>query len=403
MAAWLTVIGIGEDGMDGLGATARAALKAARIVFGGERHLGLLPPDFTAERRPWPVPFAAAYDQVMALKGTPVCVLASGDPMFYGMGASLSRLVPAEEMHVIPAPSSFSLAAARMGWALQDAALLTIHGRPLEGLNSHLHDGARLLILSHDGGSPAAVAKLLGARGFGRSELTALEHLGGPKEHRVDGLASTWSTSEVAALNLVAVKCIADADARALSTLAGLPDDAYQNDGQLTKRDVRAVTLARLAPCPGELLWDVGAGCGSIGIEWMRAHPACRAIAIEADTGRQQLIRANSLALGVPGLELVAGAAPAALDGLPAPDAIFIGGGVTEPGVLDLCWAALKPGGRLVANAVTVQSEMLLVAWQGKIGGELTRISVSQAKPLGDFDAWRAALPVTVFVGYKSK
>jgi len=403
MAAWLTVIGIGEDGVDGLGAAARAALKAARIVFGGERHLSMLPQDFTAERRPWPVPFATAYEQVLALKGSPVCVLASGDPMFYGMGASLSRLVPADEMHVIPAPSSFSLAAARMGWALQDVELLTIHGRPLEGLNSHLHDSAWLLILSHDGGSPAAIAKLLTARGFGRSDVVALEHLGGPKERRVDGVASAWSTPEVAALNLVAVKCLADADARSLSTLAGLPDDAYQNDGQLTKRDVRAVTLARLAPCPGELLWDVGAGCGSIGIEWMRAHPACRAIAIEADDGRQKLIRANAQALGVPGLELVAGAAPAALAGLATPDAIFIGGGVTEPGVLDLCWAALKPGGRLVANAVTVQSEMLLVAWQGKVGGELTRISVSQAKPLGDFDVWRAALPVTVFVAQKPK
>jgi precorrin-6Y C5,15-methyltransferase (decarboxylating) len=227
--------------------------------------------------------------------------------------------------------------------------------------------------------------------------------MGGPKERRIEGLAADWSVAEIAALNLVAVECRADAGARPLSTLAGLPDDAYQHDGQLTKRDVRAVTLARLGPCPGELLWDVGAGCGSIGIEWMRAHPSCHAIAIEAHDGRQKLIRANADALGVPGLDLVAGAAPAALGGLSMPDAIFIGGGVTEPNLLDLCWAALKPGGRLVANAVTVQSEMLLVSWQGKVGGDLTRISISHAKPLGDFDAWRSALPVTVFAARKHK
>ena len=320
MAAWLTLVGIGEDGMAGLGAPARAALQAARIVFGGQRHLAMLPPDLDAERRPWPTPFAEAFDQILALKGSPVCVLASGDPMLYGMGASLSRLLPAEEMLVLPVPSSFSLAAARMGWALQDAVLLTIHGRPIEGLHSHLHDGAKLLVLSHDGASPHSISQLLAARGFGQSQVTALEHMGGPQEHRVDGIAADWSVPEVAALNLVAIHCRADATARPLSTLAGLPDDAYQHDGQLTKRDVRAMTLARLGPCPGDLLWDVGAGCGSIGIEWMRAHATCRAIAIEADEGRQQLIRANSLALGVPGLELVAGAAPAALDGLPAPD-----------------------------------------------------------------------------------
>jgi precorrin-6Y C5,15-methyltransferase (decarboxylating) len=403
MAAWLTVIGIGEDGLGGLGEAARAALKSATVVFGGQRHLAMLPADLGALRRPWPTPFEGAFDQVLALKGSPVCILASGDPMLYGMGASLSRLVASDEMHVLPAPSSFSLAAARMGWALQDVVLLTIHGRPLETLNLHLHDGARLFILSHDGTSPAAIARLLTGRGFGPSHVTALEHMGGAKERRIDGIARDWSVAEVAALNLVAVACVAGAEALPFSTLAGLPDDAYQNDGQLTKRDVRAVTLARLAPRPGELLWDVGAGCGSIGIEWMRAHPNCRAIAIEADPGRQQLIRANSLTLGVPGLDLVAGAAPGALKGLPTPDAIFIGGGVTEPDVLDLCWAALKPGGRLVANAVTVQSEMLLVTWQGKIGGELTRISVSQAKPLGDFDAWRAALPVTIFSAQKPK
>lgn len=397
MAAWLTLVGIGEDGLDGLGAKARAAVQAAKVIFGGQRHLAMLPPDIVAERRAWPSPFAEAFDQILSLKGSPICILASGDPMLFGVGASLSRLVPAEEMHVLPAPSSFSFAAARMGWALQDAALLTIHGRPLEGLHSHIHDRARLLILSHDGGSPLAIAQLLTNRGFGPSRLTVLERMGGPYERRIDSLAAEWAEGEVAALNLVAVECRAGPEATSLSTLAGLPNEAYRHDGQLTKRDIRAITLARLGPCPGELLWDVGAGCGSIGIEWMRAHPSCRAIAVEADSGRQALIRANSLALGVPGLELIPGSAPAALAGLATPDAIFIGGGVTLPGVLELCWAQLKPGGRLVANAVTVQSEMLLVSWRDKVGGDLTRIAVSEAKPLGDFDVWRAALPVTIF------
>ncbi|WP_374384730.1 precorrin-6y C5,15-methyltransferase (decarboxylating) subunit CbiE [Dongia sp.] len=401
MTAWLTVIGIGEDGVTGLGEAARAALAGARIIFGGKRHLAMLEGDVSAERRPWPQPFALAFDELRALRGSPTVILASGDPMFYGMGASLSRELGPDEMLVLPAPSSVSLAAARLGWALADVEVITIHGRPISLLHRALRPGARLLILSEDGFSAGHVAQLLKARGFGPSRITVFEHLGGAKERRIDGIAEGWNAGETAALNLLGITCVAGEGARAFSTLAGLPDDAFQNDGQLTKRDVRAVTLARLAPLPGELLWDVGAGCGSISIEWMRAHPACRAIAIEADAGRQQLIRANAEALGVPGLDLVAGAAPAALAGLPAPDAIFIGGGVTEPGQIEACWAALKPGGRLVANAVTVQSEVHLIAWQEKIGGELTRLAVSQAKPLGGFDAWRAALPVTIFVAYK--
>ncbi|MBI2256618.1 MAG: precorrin-6y C5,15-methyltransferase (decarboxylating) subunit CbiE [Proteobacteria bacterium] len=402
MAAWLTVIGIGEDGLDGLGAAARAALQDAGIVFGGNRHLAMLSDSFRAERRAWPSPFSEAFDAVLSLRGQQVAILASGDPMFYGMGASLSHHLGADEMRVLPAPSSVSLAAARMGWALQDVNVITIHGRPIHHLNRALHNRVRLLVLSEDGFSAQGVAELLTARGFGPSRITVFEHLGGAKEKCVDGIAERWRAGEQAALNLLAIECLAGPNAQPRSILAGLPDDAFQNDGQLTKRDVRAVTLARLAPLPGELLWDVGAGCGSISIEWMRSHPSCRAIAIEENEGRQALIRANAENLGVPNLELVAGAAPAALEGLARPDAIFIGGGVTEPGVIEASWAALKPGGRLVANAVTVQSEVLLIAWQERIGGELTRIAVSQAKPLGGFDAWRAALPVTIFSVQKS-
>jgi len=394
MSPWLTVVGIGEDGFAGLGKNARRALLGASRVIGSPRQLDLLPACIRAERQTWPRPFALA--PVLAEGNTPTCVLASGDPMLFGVGASLARVVAREDMQVLPAPSSFSLAAARMGWPLQDVVTLSVVARPVAALNAHLHSGVRLLVLSNDASSPAIIARLLREQGFGPSRLTVLEHLGGPAERRVEASASDWKDPPVAALNLIAIDCLADASARPLSRIGGLPDSAFEHDGQLTKRDVRAVTLARLAPLPGQLLWDVGAGSGSIGIEWMRTWPSCRTLAIEADEGRQQLIERNRDALGVPGLQLIRGKAPQALAGLERPDAIFIGGGVTREGVLDTCWQQLKPGGRLVANAVTLQSEMLLMSWRERHGGELTRIHIAQAQPLGEFDTWRQALPITL-------
>jgi precorrin-6Y C5,15-methyltransferase (decarboxylating) len=394
MPPWLTVVGIGEDGFKGLGKNARRALLGASRIIGGQRQLDLLPVCIRAERQLWPSPFSLA--PVLERYGEPVCVLASGDPMFFGVGASLARQLPSSEMLVLPAPSSCSLAAARMGWPLQDVVTLSVVARPIAALNAQLSSGVRLLVLSNDGQSPAAIAALLRERGFGPSRLSVLEHLGGEAERRIDGAANDWADPVVADLNLIAIECIAQANAPRLSRLAGLPDSAFRHDGQLTKRDVRAITLARLAPVPGELLWDVGAGSGAIGIEWMRAHPGCRALAIEADEGRQLLIEHNRDALGVPGLQLIRGSAPQALVGLERPDAVFIGGGVTREGVLDACWAALKPGGRLIANAVTLQSEMTLMAWREQHGGEVTRIHIAQAQPLGDFDTWRQALPITL-------
>ncbi|OLS60953.1 precorrin-6y C5,15-methyltransferase (decarboxylating) subunit CbiE [Pseudomonas putida] len=399
MAPWLTIVGIGEDGFSGLGKQARRALLGSAKVFGSPRQLELLPHCLKAERLAWPSPFSLA--QVLALRGEPVCVLASGDPMFYGVGASLARQVPAAELNVICAPSSCALAAARLGWPLQEVVIVSVVARPLARLNAHLYSGQRLLVLCNDGRSPAAIAALLRERGFGPSRMTVLEHLGGPAERQVQGSANDWNHEAVADLNLLAIECVADANAPLLSPLAGLPDSAFRHDGQITKRDVRAITLARLAPRPGELLWDVGAGSGSIGIEWMRAHPSCRALAIEADEGRQQLIELNRDALGVPGLQLIRGRAPEALQGLEPPDAIFIGGGVTIPGVLEHCWAQLRPGGRLVANAVTLQSEVRLMDWRQRHGGELTRIHVAQAQPLGAFDTWRQALPITLLEALK--
>ncbi|WP_431701649.1 precorrin-6y C5,15-methyltransferase (decarboxylating) subunit CbiE [Pseudomonas sp. BR20] len=401
MSPWLTVVGIGEDGFKGLGRNARHALLRASRIIGGQRQLDLLPVCIRGERQVWPSPFSL--EPVLARRGEPVCVLASGDPMFYGVGASLARQVEAEELLILPAPSSVSLAAARLGWPLQEVVTLSVVARPAAAINAHLATGVRLLVLSNDGGSPALIASLLAESGFGPSRLTVFEHLGGADERRIDGLAEDWQHASVADLNLVAIDCLASNDTPRLSRLAGLPDSAFQHDGQLTKRDVRAMTLARLAPMPGELLWDVGAGSGSIGIEWMRAHPSCRALAIEADEGRQGLIEHNRDALGVPGLQLIRGKAPEALHGLTAPDAIFIGGGVTRDGVLDTCWQHLRPGGRLVANAVTLQSEMTLMNWRAEHGGELTRIHVAQAQPLGEFDTWRQALPITLLEAVKPR
>jgi len=402
---WLTVIGIGEDGLAGLSETARQALDEACLLFGGARHLALVPERPGQERHPWPSPFELAYEQLLVRRGQPVCVLASGDPMFFGIGASLAQRLPPEELRILPAPSSVSLAAARLGWALQDVTVIPAHGRPPARVNLHLAPGARLLVLSADGATPRRLAAQLTARGYGLSRLTVLERLGGACERRLENTAAEWSAGveDCAALNLIAVECRADPDALPLSRRVGLPDAAYEHDGQLTKRDVRAATLARLAPRPGELLWDVGAGCGSIGIEWMRADERCRAIAIESDAARRALIERNRDALGVPDLVLVAGRAPEALEGLQTPDAIFIGGGLTVAGVAERCWSALKPGGRLVANAVTIQSEAFLVALRERIGGELTRISVAHAAPLGRFDGWRTAMPVTLLTAVKPR
>jgi precorrin-6Y C5,15-methyltransferase (decarboxylating) len=399
MVPWLTVIGVGEDGFPGLGRSARRALLEASVVIGGERHLSMLPARIRARREPWPKPFDVAH--VAGYRGSSVCVLASGDPMLFGVGATLARVVPPAEMRVISAASSLSLAAARLGWPLQEVQVVSLVGRPIAELNAHLRNGARLLVLSGDGASPAQIAALLNAREFGATGMSVLENLGGPRENRIDTHAESWQADTVAALNVVALECRTQ-QGRSWPMTVGLPDDAFLNDGQLTKRDVRAIALARLAPIPGELLWDVGAGCGSIGIEWMRAHPSCRAIAIESEPSRQAFINHNRDALGVPRLRVVAGRAPEALQGLPAPDAVFIGGGVTLPGVLEACWASLREGGRLVANAVTLQGEAALVEWRDHHGGTLTRLAVSEARPLGGFDTWRPALPITLLDVTKS-
>ncbi|KAA0680505.1 precorrin-6y C5,15-methyltransferase (decarboxylating) subunit CbiE [Azospirillum brasilense] len=398
---WLSVVGIGEDGWDGLSPAARALVEGAELLAGGTRHLALVPEQAGQERLPWPSPLSDAYPALLERRGRRVCVLASGDPSWYGIGATLSKLVPVEELSIVPAPSSFSLAAARLGWPLQDCGTLTVHGRPLELVVPHLQPGARLLVLCWDGTTPAKLAALLTARGFGPSRLTALESMSGPRERSIVATAEEWSAERVADLNTLAVECIAAPGARALPRTPGLPDDWFEHDGQITKREIRAVTLSWLAPRRGELLWDVGAGSGSIGVEWMLSDPTNRAIAVEHKADRAARIPANAAAFGVPGLELVRGKAPDALGGLPAPDAVFIGGGLTNDGVLDACWSALKPGGRIVANAVTLESEAMLIATHKRLGGQLSQIAVSRAAPIGGFTGWRPLMPVTLWLAEK--
>jgi len=392
----LTVVGIGADGWAGLTDAGRAALVAAEAVLGSRRQLDLLPAAVAADRVGWPSPLAPALPGILAdHAGRKVCVLASGDPMLHGIGATLVRLVGPDRVRVLPHPSSVALACARLGWPADAVEVVALVGRPVETLHPAVQPGRRIVVLSTDAGSPAAVAGLLTTRRYGQSPLTVLEHLGGPAERVVTGTAAGWAHPPGDPLNVVAVECRPDPDAPLLPTTPGLPDDAYEHDGQLTKREIRAVTLARLAPVPGQLLWDVGAGAGSVAIEWMRSHRTCRAVAVEHHPDRAARIGRNAAALGVPGLEVVAGVAPAALDGLADPDAVFVGGAVTVPGVIDRCWAALRPGGRLVVNAVTVESENTVAGWQARVGGDLTRLAVSRAAPVGGFTAWKPMLPVT--------
>src|SRR5262245_54192126 len=354
MKKWLSIVGIGEDGVAGLNPIARSLLAQAQIVVGGARHLAMLPPDDPREKLPWTAPIVTSVEAIVRRRGQPICILASGDPMCYGIGVTLTRHVASAEMSIIPAPSAFSLACARLGWPTTEVEMVSLCGRDPALLHAVLYPGARVLVLSAGQHTPALVAGQLTKLGYGNSLLTVLERLGGVHERLVAGPAASWDAVDVAALNTIAITCIADPGVTGLSRCAGLPDAAYHHDGQLTKREVRALTLAALAPAPGQLLWAVGAGSGSTGIEWLRSAPRCRAIAIEPHPTRLRYIADNAAALGTPGLKIVAGKAPAALQELPTPDAVFIGGGLTTENLLDTCWQALPTGGRLVANAVTV-------------------------------------------------
>ena len=388
---WLHVVGIGEDGMAGLAPAARAVLEAAEVIVGGDRH-HRLSEAVTAERLAWPHPFDALIDRLRALRGRRVVVLATGDPLWYSVGARIVRALGPEAVAFHPQLSAFQLAACRMGWSLADCETLTAHGRPVEGVVPFVTPGRRLLILSTGATTPREVARLLVERGYGASPMAAFWAMGGPREGRADAAAAAWE-AEVPDLNTLAVECVAGPGA-VVHGATGLPDDAFAQDGTMTKAEVRAVTLARLMPMRGALLWDVGTGCGSVAVEWMRAARDARAVGIEPRADRRMLAARNAAALGAPGLALVDGRAPEALAGLAAPDAVFVGGGLTEA-VAETCWAALRPFGRLVANAVTLETEARLAALHARLGGDVVRIAVARAEAVGPRRGWRPSMPVT--------
>ncbi|MFD7470153.1 precorrin-6y C5,15-methyltransferase (decarboxylating) subunit CbiE [Streptomyces tendae] len=403
--AAVTVVGIGADGWRGLPESARRVLLDAEVVVGGPRQLDLLPPECTAERVPWPSPLRPAVPGLLAAHaGRRITVLASGDPMFHGIGRTLNEVLGPGAVHVLPHPSSVSHACARLGWPVEEVQVVTLVGRPTARLAAALHDGRRLLVLSADAGTPGEVAALLRDRGFGPSRMRVLEQLGGVKERTTATVtADDWPPhAPCDPLNIVAVECRRAPGTLRLGAVPGLPDEAYEHDGQLTKRHVRAATLGALAPSPGELLWDIGGGSGSIAVEWMRTHPSCRAVSVERDPLRAERIVRNADRLGVPGLSVVTGAAPEALAGLPRPDAVFVGGGLTAPGLLQACWDALPVRGRLVANTVTLESEALLADARRRHGGELVRLAVARAVPVGGFTGWRQAMPVTQWAVQKT-
>ncbi|MFE7661140.1 precorrin-6y C5,15-methyltransferase (decarboxylating) subunit CbiE [Streptomyces celluloflavus] len=487
-------MGIGADGWDGLPGASREALRTAETLIGGARQLALLPAECAGERVAWPSPLRPAVPGLLAAHaGRRVAVLASGDPMFYGIGRTLTEVLEeavtvmsdgpaphtapsAPRLRVLPHPSSVSYACARLGWPVEETEVVTLVGRPAENLLAALYDGRRVLVLSAGAGTPAEVATLLRAHGYGPTRMRVLQQLGGDRERTAEGTAAEWppetrdaitaahhpadadplnvtpadadppnvtpadadppnvtpavgivppndatpaagiapldaipidtaplnvTPADIDPLNVIALDCVREPGTLRLSAVPGLPDAAYEHDGQLTKRHVRAATLAALAPAPGELLWDIGGGSGSIAIEWLRAHRGCRAVSVERDPVRAERIGRNARALGVPALRVVTGRAPAALAGLPTPDAVFIGGGLTVPGLLAACWDALPAGGRIVANTVTLESEALLADWYRRYGGELVRLAVAHAVPVGGFTGWRQAMPVTQWTAVK--
>ncbi|MDJ0684514.1 MAG: precorrin-6y C5,15-methyltransferase (decarboxylating) subunit CbiE [Alphaproteobacteria bacterium] len=396
---WLTVVGIGEDGLEGVAPAGRALINSAEILVGGDRHLAMIDVDHPAERWVWTSPLSETLTELRALTGRRVCVLATGDPISFGIGATLAREFGPEALSVVPAPGAFSLAAARLGWPLEEVTRLTLHGRSLDRLRLYLAPGARLLALSADGETPALVARLLTELGWGASDITVLERLGGAREAITTMTAQELCDTGFEDLNTLAVSCVPGPEARIFSLAAGLPDDAFEHDGQLTKRETRAATLAGLAPTPGALLWDIGCGNGSVSIEWMRLGG--RAAGLEPDPERRSRAARNAISLGSPELTMIDGKAPDALAALPpGPDAVFVGGGVGADGVLEACWGALKPGGRLVANAVTMESESRLAVFHATIHDaaetvEMARLAVSRLDKVGPHHGWRPFMPVT--------
>ncbi|SHH51900.1 precorrin-6y C5,15-methyltransferase (decarboxylating) subunit CbiE [Bradyrhizobium erythrophlei] len=392
---WLSIVGIGEDGVEGLSSVALQLIRSAELVVGGARHLELASELIRGRRLAWPSPISDAFPEIERHRGRAVAILASGDPFHFGVGKQIAAFVQADEFICLPQPSAFSLAAARMGWPLQDVSLVTLHGRALNGIIRHLQPGARVLALSWDNATPRKLSELLTTHRMGKSRMTVLEAMGGARERIRHATASNFDIEEIQPLNTIAIEMVAELEAIIIPLAPGLDDDFFEHDGQLTKREVRAVTLSSLQPLQGQLLWDIGLGAGSVAIEWLLRHPSLRAIGIEARSDRAGRAARNAAALGVPELEIVQGRAPEALAGLARPDAVFIGGGMMDDGVFDAAWSALKLGGRLVANAVSLETEARLAGYFQHFGGDLVRLQVARADRVGAMSGWRPAMPVT--------
>lgn len=393
MTRWLSVIGVTEEGAASLSASSREIVERAEVLIGGQRHLDMFP-DVGAERLSWTRPLKHLAERIGEFRGRRTVVLATGDPLNFGIAAKLLQMVPIEETLIVPAPSAFSLVAARMGWSIPDVECITLHGRPAERVLAWPEPGLRVIALSGDAETPPRVAKMLVAAGYGQSRMTVFGHAGGSRETRAAAVAAEWGP-DVPDLNTMAIECISDPGTPVVGRTGGLPDDLFEHDGKMTKREIRAITLSALAPVRGGILWDVGSGCGSVGIEWMRAAPEARAIGIEPDEARRAMATGNATRLGAPEFRQINGVAPDALADLPVPTAIFIGGGTSDPAVVETCWNALPPGGRLVANAVTLEGQAELMAAHKRLGGNLTRIGIDRASPVGGMTGWRPAMPVT--------
>ena len=395
---WLTIIGIGDDGFDShfdsLSEIAHHAITTATLIIGGDRHLRFLPKTITCKLLRWSSPIQGSIDELLTHRGQPVCILASGDPLCHGIATTLLRSIPLAEMQIIPALSAFTLARSRLGWSSTEVETISLCGRDPAFLRAALYPNAKLLVLSSYQHTPNLVCDRLTEWGYGDADVTILEHLGGPKENQLHTIAHQRFTTQIASLNTIAIQTN-NSQFSIPHAQFPIPDAQYQHDGQLTKQEIRTLTLAALAPFPGQLLWDVGAGSGSIGIEWLRSHPRNQAIAIESHPDRLANITHNAKNLGVPNLEIIAGRAPEALQNLHRPDSIFIGGGVTRSGVFETCWDALNDGGRMVINGVTLESEMKLFQLKQVHGGSLTRIQIQRAEPIGNFLGWKPLSPIT--------
>jgi precorrin-6Y C5,15-methyltransferase (decarboxylating) len=391
MTAWLNIVGIGEDGLSGIGSLARETINDAEVLFGGERHLALV----GKKGLVWKTPLEDSFVELDQLQDKRVVVIATGDPMWFGIGATLGRRYGPDAIRIIPSASSFSLVAARLSWPLSEIDCLTVHGRDLDRVKAFFLPGNKIIVLTNDGKTPNQIAGLLKEAGFGGSLITVFSHIGGANEQSFESTAIDWDHKAVPDLNTMAIECLADAGLIPKARVPGLPDSVFESDGQLTKREVRAITISSLAPMPGQMLWDIGAGCGSISIEWLRGTRNARAIAVERNMDRLGMINRNALALGVPELKVIFGEALTEIVGLPSPDAVFIGGGVTTDGLLEYCWQNLRSGGRLVVNSVTFESERRLFDAHKKLGGELNKIGISRAQAAGDFTSWLPHKTVT--------